>query len=49
MFLVLHFSTHTPSALNIGALIIRIGFWGPIYYSYKKEPPKNIGTLNPKP
>ena len=25
---------------NIGALIIRIGFWGPLYYSYIKEPPK---------
>ena len=25
---------------NIRALIIRIGFWGPLYYTYKKEPPK---------
>ena len=25
---------------NIGALIIRIGFWGPVYYTYNKEPPK---------
>ena len=25
---------------NIGALIIRIGFWGPVHYSYDKEPPK---------
>ena len=25
---------------NIGALIIRIGFWGPLHYSYDKEPPK---------
>ena len=24
---------------NIGALIIRIGFWGPLYYIYNKEPP----------
>ena len=24
----------------IGALIIRIGVWGPLYYDYKKEPPK---------
>ena len=24
----------------IGALIIRIGFWGPLYYNYDKEPPK---------
>ena len=25
---------------NIEALIIRIGFWGPIDYNYSKEPPK---------
>ena len=25
---------------NIGALIIRTGFWGPLYYNYNKEPPK---------
>ena len=25
---------------NIGALIIGIGFWGPVYYSSNKEPPK---------
>ena len=25
---------------NIGALIIRIGFWGPLYYKYNKDPPK---------
>ena len=25
---------------NIGVLIIRIGFWGILYYSYNKEPPK---------
>ena len=25
---------------NIGALIIRIGFWGPLYYKYNKEPQK---------
>ena len=25
---------------NIGALIIRIGFGGPLYYNYNKEPPK---------
>ena len=23
---------------NIGALIIRIGFWDPVYYNYDKEP-----------
>ena len=27
---------------NIGALIIRIGFWGPLYYIYNKEPPKTL-------
>ena len=25
---------------NIGALIIRIGFWCPLYYNYNKGPPK---------
>ena len=25
---------------NRGALIISIGFWGPLYYSESKEPPK---------
>ena len=25
---------------NIGALIIRIGFWGPLYDEYYKEPTK---------
>ena len=25
---------------NIGALIIRISFWGPLYYKYNKEPTK---------
>ena len=28
------------SAVTIGALIIGIGFWGPLYYDYNKEPPK---------
>ena len=28
------------SYCNTGALIIRIGFWGPLYYNYTKEPPK---------
>ena len=28
-----------PLQPTIGALIIRIGFWGPFYYTYKKEPP----------
>ena len=25
---------------DIGALIIRIGFWGPFYYIYSKESPR---------
>ena len=29
-----------PSRPNIGALIIRIGFRGPLYYNYTKEPPR---------
>ena len=28
-------------AVSIGALVIRIGFWGSVYYSYNKEPPQN--------
>ena len=34
---------HIISALQhlmLGALIIRIGFGGPLYYNYNKEPPK---------
>ena len=27
------------SGTNVGALIIRIGLWGKLYHSYKKEPP----------
>ena len=27
---------------NIGALIIGIGFWGPLYYKYSREPPKIV-------
>ena len=30
----------TGKASNAGALIIRIGFWGPLYYSYNKESPR---------
>ena len=29
----------------IGAIIIRLGFWGPVYYRYNKEPPKYIKIL----
>ena len=25
---------------DIGALIIRLGLWGPLYWNYSKEPPK---------
>ena len=24
--------------ITVGDLLIRIGFWGPLYYSYNKEP-----------
>ena len=27
---------------NTGALMILIGYWGPLYYSYKKAPPPQI-------
>ena len=27
---------------KVGALIIRIRFWGPLYYNYNKEPPKIV-------
>ena len=25
---------------NLGAFMIRLGFWGPLYHFYNKEPPK---------
>ena len=28
--------------VNVGALIFRIGFWGPLYYNSNKEPPKIV-------
>ena len=31
-----------PKKRNLGALRIRRGFWGPLYYNYKQEPPKMI-------
>ena len=34
------------SGSTIGALIIRIGFWGPLYYSYNKEPQNSIGNYS---
>ena len=27
---------------NIGALMIRIGLWGPLYCNYNAEPPKIV-------
>ena len=30
---------------NLGALIIRIGFWGLFYYKYNKEPPKIVSVI----
>ena len=37
---------NTPKILHpaptVGALMIRIGFWGLLYYNYKKEPPKIV-------
>ena len=32
-----------PVSVNptIGALIIKTGFWGPLYYKHNKEPPKS--------
>ena len=29
---------------NVGALIIRIGFWGPCYYIHNQEPQNSIGN-----
>ena len=29
-----------PCGSNLGALLFRIGFWGPLYYNHNKEPPK---------
>ena len=33
--------------IYIGALIIRIGFGGPLYYKYVKEPQMSIGNYGP--
>ena len=36
--------------VTTGALIIKIGFWGPSYYTYNKEPQNSIGNyLGPWP
>ena len=29
---------------TVGALIIRIGSWGPLYYNYNKKPENSIGN-----
>ena len=29
---------------SIGTSIIRLGFWGPLYYTYNKEPTKIVGN-----
>ena len=34
------FKLSSPQEIMIGTLMIRIGFGGPIYYNYDKEPPK---------
>ena len=33
-----------PKVDTIGAFIIRIGFGGPLYYSYIKDPQNSIGN-----
>ena len=30
---------------NIGALIIRIGFWRALHYNYNKEPPRIVQVI----
>ena len=35
------FMGHLVLKASIGALLIRIGFWGPLYYNYTREPPQN--------
>ena len=35
--------------VHIGALIIRIGFWRPLYYNYSKEPPKIVSVIMKPP
>ena len=34
---------------SIRALIIRIGFWGPLNYSYNKEPPEIVQVITQAP
>ena len=35
---------HGTERINIGALMIRMGFWGPRYHSYNKEPQNGISS-----
>ena len=35
--------SRTFLGLNVGALIIRIALWGPLYYIHNEEPPSSIG------
>ena len=32
---------HWCGLAKVGALIMRTGFWGIVYYNYNKEPPRN--------
>ena len=32
---------------NMGALISRMGLWGPLYYKSNKEPQNTVGYLGP--
>ena len=36
--------TRLPPKPNIGALIMRIVFWGPLSYNYNEEPQNSIGN-----
>ena len=38
-------SGHGATWTNIGALIIRIEFWGTLFYNCHKEPPKIIWVI----
>ena len=38
------FLRRQPKPRHVGALIVRIGFWGPVDYSYNKEPQNSVGN-----
>ena len=40
VYVCVYMGLWVDTAYNVGALIIRKGFWGPLYYNYNKEPPK---------